>query len=48
MRLGAYGRSLPGIHFLAAIILISSVNCAPTVYDNIPEGHPEPEDEGVA
>ena len=43
MRLGAYGRSLPCIQFLAAIILISSVNCAPTVYDNIPEGHPEPD-----
>ena len=43
MCLGAYGRSLPCIQFLAAIILISSVNCAPTVYDNIPEGHPEPD-----
>ena len=43
MRLGAYGRPLPCIQFLAAIILISSVNCAPTVYDNIPEGHPEPD-----
>ena len=38
-----YGRPLSGIHFLAAIILVSSMNCAPTVYDNIPEGHPEPD-----
>ena len=38
-----FGRPLSGIHFLAAIILVSSMNCAPTVYDNIPEGHPEPD-----
>lgn len=38
-----HGRPLSGIHFLAAIILVSSMNCAPTVYDNIPEGHPEPD-----
>jgi len=43
MRLGAYGKSHSVIHFLAAIILISSVKCGPTVYDNIPDGHPEPD-----
>ncbi len=43
MNLTTYGRSLSGIYFLAAISLIASISCGPTVYDNIPEGHPQPD-----
>ena len=43
MHLSANGKSLSAIHILPTITLIASVNCAPTVYDNIPEGHPQPD-----
>lgn len=43
MHLSANRKSLSAIHILATITLIASVNCAPAVYDNIPEGHPQPD-----